>query len=245
MLTLNQTRISRRVSAWAVHVYTAMGLPLAMCAAVGLVNNDIKAFFLWLMAAVFVDATDGTLARKANVKSVLPEFDGRRLDDIVDFITFAFLPCLALWRFEILPPNAEGCCVLPLLASAYGFCQIRAKTDDSFVGFPSYWNILVLYLVLLASPQWLSLVLVVGCSILVFVPIHYVYPTRAPHMQTLTLVGGYLWAAVMVCVTFYLGESWTQLVAWCSLAYPFYYLALSYVHHTQIKRRASTDTQTT
>ena len=36
---------------------------------------------------------------------------------------------------------------LPLLASGYGFCQTDAKTADHFFkGFPSYWNVVVLYL---------------------------------------------------------------------------------------------------
>jgi phosphatidylcholine synthase len=230
-----------RVTAWAVHLYTAMGLPLALGAAIGLIDNNPKTFFLWLMAAVFVDATDGTLARRIDVKNVLPEFDGRRLDDLVDFITFAFLPALGLWRFEILPPGAGFCCALPLLASAYGFCQTQAKTEESFVGFPSYWNILLLYLVLLSSPPWVSLGVVVVCSALVFVPIHYIYPTRAPHLQSVTLFAGYLWAAVMVTVTLYLGEPWTQTVTWISLAYPVYYLCLSWVHHVRITKGARVD----
>lgn len=227
--------------AWSVHLYTAMGLPLALGAGIGLIEGNVKTFFLWLMAAVFVDATDGTLARRADVKTVLPQFDGRRLDDLVDFITFAFLPALALWRFEILPSGTEVLCVLPVMASAYGFCQTQAKTEDSFVGFPSYWNILLLYLVLLEAPAWVSLGLVVGCSVLVFVPIHFVYPTRAPFLKRLTLTGGYLWAAVMVLLTLEMESPWARPLAWASLAYPTYYLALSMMHHARIKRRAHVD----
>ena len=226
--------------AWAVHLYTAMGLPLALGAGVALVEGDVRAFFLWLMAAVFVDATDGTLARRADVKTVLPQFDGRRLDDLVDFITFAFLPALALWRFEIFPPGTEVLCVMPVLASAYGFCQTKAKTEDSFVGFPSYWNILLLYLVLLGAPPWVSLALVVLCSALVFVPIHFVYPTRAPVLKRLTLTGGYVWAALMVILTLEMESSWARQLAWASLAYPAYYVVLSIMHHTRIHRQSHT-----
>ena len=231
----------RRILAWAVHLYTAMGLPLALGAGIALIEGDPKMFFLWLMAAVFVDATDGTLARRADVKNMLPEFDGRRLDDLVDFITFVFLPALALWRFEILPPGARLCCALPLLASAYGFCQTQAKTEDSFVGFPSYWNILLLYLVLLSSPPWISLGVIVVCSALVFVPIHYIYPTRAPYLRGVTLMGGYLWAGTMVVITLYLGEAWTQSVTWISLVYPMYYLCLSLMHHARIAKQTCAD----
>ena len=38
----------------------------------------------------------------------------------------------------------------PVLASAYGFAQTDAKTDDDFfLGFPSYWNVVAIYLWLL------------------------------------------------------------------------------------------------
>ena len=36
--------------------------------------------------AVVVDATDGTLARLARVKEIIPWFDGDRLEDIVDYL---------------------------------------------------------------------------------------------------------------------------------------------------------------
>jgi membrane protein YdbS with pleckstrin-like domain len=38
---------------------------------------DARRVFLWLFIAVFVDATDGPLARKMGVKTVLPQIDGR------------------------------------------------------------------------------------------------------------------------------------------------------------------------
>ena len=105
--------------------------------AIALANGDAKLFFLTNMAAVFVDSTDGTLARAVNVKKVLPQFDGRRLDDLVDFLIFAFLPSLSLVAFNMLPEGLSLLAVAPLLASGYGFCQEAAKTDDAFVGFPS------------------------------------------------------------------------------------------------------------
>ena len=43
--------------------------------------------FVLMLVATLIDATDGTLARAIRIKDVLPDFDGRRLDDIVDFLT--------------------------------------------------------------------------------------------------------------------------------------------------------------
>src|SRR6266571_3735296 len=48
-------------------------------------------------------------------------------------------------RVNLLPSqDASWLAALPLVASAYGFCQKEAKTADHFFrGFPSYWNVVV------------------------------------------------------------------------------------------------------
>ena len=87
-----------------------------------------------------VDATDGLLARKARVKERLPAFDGARLDDVVDYLTFVFLPVLFLYRSGALPDGWGGAVAsVVLLSSAYGFASANdAKTNDHFfTGFPS------------------------------------------------------------------------------------------------------------
>ena len=124
-----------------------------------------------MMLATAIDATDGWLARKARVKEVLPHFDGRALDDLIDFHTYTSLPLLLLWRAGTLPGGLAAVLILPLLASAYGFSQTNAKTDDGFfLGFPSYWNIVAFYLYILAPPAWAAVALLVTCSVLTFVP---------------------------------------------------------------------------
>src|SRR5215213_7250666 len=141
---------ARTLLAWGVHLYTALGLAIAAAVAVLAVRGDagsMRAAFLLLLVATVIDAADGSLARAADVKRVLPGFDGRRLDDIVDFHTYTSLPLLLIWRSGVLPPAQAPWLLVPLLASAYGFSQADAKTDDGyFRGFPSYWNVVALYL---------------------------------------------------------------------------------------------------
>ncbi len=138
----------QRVLGWCVHGYTASGLVAAGLIAVLLVRGGPDAFrwsFLLMVIATIVDSTDGTLARKIRIKEAVPSFDGRRLDDIVDFLTYTFLPLLLIYRAKILPEGQEAWLLLPLLASVYGFCQVQAKTDDGyFLGFPSLWNLVAL-----------------------------------------------------------------------------------------------------
>lgn len=226
----------RKLAAWGVHAYTALGLPLAFLSTVALFEKNVELFFTLNCVAVFVDATDGTLARRVKVKEVLPAFDGRRLDDIVDFIIFAFLPSLALSVLGMLPKGLEWAAFVPLLSSAYGFCQDRAKTDESFVGFPSYWNIGVLYLYVLGTGPFANLATILLFSVLVFVPIHYVYPTRTRLLKPVTLVLGYAWAAVMFVLALEPHAPWSRGVALISTIYPLYYFALSAVNHVRIVR---------
>ena len=141
-----------------MHAYTALGLIAAGLIAVLLVEGGPAAFrwsFLLMAAATIVDSTDGFLARKVRIKEVVPSFDGRRLDDLVDFLNYTCLPLLLIWRAGILPPGQEPWLFLPLLASAYGFCQVQAKTDDGyFLGFPSLWNVVAFYLYMLPLGPW-------------------------------------------------------------------------------------------
>ncbi|MBX2796130.1 MAG: hypothetical protein KTR31_00635 [Myxococcales bacterium] len=226
----------RKLAAWGVHAYTSLGLPLAFLSAFALFEGHIELFWGLNCAAVFVDATDGTLARRVAVKEVLPSFDGARLDDIVDFIIFAFLPALALVQLDMFPANLELLAAVPLLASGYGFCQESAKTEESFVGFPSYWNVGVLYLYVLGTSQWANLVIILMFSALVFVPIHYVYPTRTRMMRPVTVALGFAWAAAMAVLALNPRAPWAPAVALATTIYPLYYFVLSAVHHVRVAR---------
>jgi phosphatidylcholine synthase len=52
------------------------------------------------------------------VKQWLPKIEGRTIDDIVDFLTYTFVPLLLMWRMEWLPPPAEVW-VIPALMASY------------------------------------------------------------------------------------------------------------------------------
>ncbi len=228
---------TRTLAAWGVHLYTAMGLPLALGCLDALASGDAARFFFLGASACLVDATDGFFARRLEVKKVLPQFDGRKLDDIVDFIHFVLLPVVAIAALDLLPERGLWMLVAPLLASAYGFCQDRAKTDDSFVGFPSYWNILVLYLYVLdASPVTVGGALLV-LSGFVFVPIHYVYPSRTKFMMPVTIGLGVVWTAAMFWISLDPHSVTSEQIARWSLLYPAYYLVISAIHHVEVMGR--------
>ena len=190
----------RQFLAWCVHAYTALGLVAAAGIAVLIVAGGHESFrwaLVLMLAATLIDATDGVLARAVRTKEVLPGFDGRRLDDLVDYLTYAALPLLLVWRAQIVSDGPAALVLLvPLLASAYGFCQVAAKTDDGyFRGFPSYWNVVAFYLYVLHRyvvplPGWFSIGMLLGFSLLTFVPTRYVYASQGGRLNRLTIVLG-------------------------------------------------------
>jgi phosphatidylcholine synthase len=219
-----------RILAWLAHGYTALGLVCAAAIAVEIVRGGDAAFrsaFLLMMIATAIDATDGWLARKARVKEVLPGFDGRALDNLIDFHTYTSLPLLLLWRAGILPGGFGWLLLAPLVASAYGFSQVDAKTGDGFfLGFPSYWNIVAFYLYVLRPSVTVSAPVLVLFAGLTFVRTPYLYATRGgPFARTMN-VGSAIWFVLLGLVLFGPPEH-ARLLASVSIAYPAMYLGLS------------------
>jgi phosphatidylcholine synthase len=223
-----------------VHVYTASGTVLAFLVVVAAVNGEaVKA--LWLgLAALVIDGSDGMLARRLVVKETIPQIDGARLDDIVDYITYVFAPVVLLWAGGYLPAGITGTALaaMPLLASTYQFCRVDAKTDDHyFRGFPSYWNVIAFYAVVMhLSQQTVGIILVV-CSVLVFVPVKYIYPSRTSVARRTNLV---LAAGWLVSYALLLTQSPdpNRLTLAASLGYVVYY-GLASVYLTLRPRRRS------
>lgn len=222
---------SARVLAWSVHAYTAAGLVLAALMAVLIVRGgegDLRLALLLMWLATFVDATDGWLARRLRVSEALPSIDGRRLDDIVDFHTYTSLPLFLLWRSELLPGSLGWFLLVPLLASAYGFSQAEAKTEDgAFLGFPSYWNVVAFYLYFLHPTPWVTVTVLAGFAALTFVPTRYAYPAHVAVWGRSLVLLGVLWAVVILLVLLGVPESEGAWVV-ASLAYPLYYLLASW-----------------
>jgi phosphatidylcholine synthase len=214
--------------AWAVHFYTASGAVLAFLAALAAFEDAFRTAFVLLIASTIVDATDGLLARWARVKEFTPGFDGARLDDIVDYLTFVFVPLLILYRGGHLPEGwGLAVCAAVLLSSGYGFASLDAKTNDYFfTGFPSYWNIVALYIHAARTPPVFNGVLLLVLVALVFVRIGWIYPSRTPVLLGLTNVLGALWALMIFAITWLLPAvpGWLLIV---SLYFPVYYIVVS------------------
>ncbi len=189
-------RKGRRVLAYGVHVFTALGAALGLLALQAVVAGDLAQAFAWLGAALVVDAVDGPLARRFSVKELAQRYDGALLDLIVDFVTYVFVPAAMLLRPEVMAqPHGLVAGLVLTLASALYFADIGMKTDDWwFRGFPAVWNVVVFYIVAFAPPAWLALAVVLVASALMFVPVVFVHPVRVRRWRWLTLAMLALWA---------------------------------------------------
>jgi len=223
------TPTGARVAAGLVHAYTATGAVLALLMVHFAYQGEVRAVLWLFLAAMVVDGSDGFLARHFEVKTVMPGFDGALLDNIVDYMTYAFAPMVLLWANGYLPDGVLGGVVaaVPLLASCYQFCRSDAKTDDHFfLGFPSYWNVVAFYAIVASFDIGLTTLVILVCTVLVFVPVKYLYPSRTEKLWYLNMALSVLWMAVYAVIVALMPDQPTWLIV-LSLIYPVYYVGVS------------------
>jgi phosphatidylcholine synthase len=183
---------------WAaalVHVFTALGAVCALLATHAAVAGAWETMFAWLGVAVIIDGVDGTLARRAKVKQWLPRFSGDRLDLVIDYLTYVFVPTFALLQAGFLI-GAWGLALaaLILLSSLFHFSDTGSKAaDHSFVGFPAIWNLVAFYIFAFAVPRPAAAALVLSCVALTFVPLKWAHPMRTVRLRPVTIAAAVLW----------------------------------------------------
>ncbi len=194
---------ARKALANAVHLFTASGAVWGFLTLLTIWEGNIKLALVYIILAMFVDGFDGILARWFDVKTYARWIDGGLMDNIIDYVNYVVVASLLLVRVpNLMPQGLELAAALSiLLTSAFQFSQVEAKTDETsyfFKGFPSVWNFLVLYMMLLGLNPWVNFAALVICNILVFVPVKYLYPTRNTRLRRLTLALTYLYGALGV-----------------------------------------------
>jgi phosphatidylcholine synthase len=178
-----------------VHVFTALGTVCGLLATQAVLDRAWEAAFAWLGLALIIDGVDGTFARLAHVGTRLPRFSGDRLDLVIDYVTYVFVPVLALLQGGFLP-GWWGLVLasLILLSSLFHFSDTESKTEDhSFVGFPAVWNLVAFYVFAFALPPAATAVLVLVCVAFTFVPLKWAHPMRTPLLWPVTALSTALW----------------------------------------------------
>lgn len=195
---------ARLIAAWGVHLFTASGAVVSVLAIAAIGRGEWRMALAWMAAAMVIDSFDGMLARAVRVRQVIPGVDGALLDNMVDYLGYVVAPAYLVLEAPLVPEGTElAAAAAILLSSGYQFAQIEAKTDDFFFkGFPSFWNVAVLYLLLGGLPPTLNLGILLALAVGVFVPLHWAYPSRMTRLRgtmiTLTMLWGLSVAGLLV-----------------------------------------------
>lgn len=226
-----------KAAGFSVHLFTASGGAVAVLALYAAIERDFAASFAWLGLALFIDGIDGTLARAAKVHVTAANIDGSVLDLVIDFLTYVLVPVVALWRSDLMPtPISFWIGLIVTIGSALYFADVRMKTDDLwFRGFPATWNILVLYLFCLRPPWFVSAIVLLAATAMMFAPVAFVHPLRVVRLRKLTIAMSLLWFAFAATAI------WQKLepALWVNaglVATAAYFLGLSWVRHNPFAR---------
>ena len=169
-----------KIPACLVHFLTGSGIIFRFLALISVMEGNKLQAFMFLGIALIIDIIDGTLARKYKTEINFPNIDGKTLDTIIDYINYIFIPCIMLYKFEYLPQSFTV--VIPIIILCISlYSYINSKLIDisfSFVGFPSIWNVVLLYLEILSFGQWTNMLIILSFIFLKFVPFKVFHPMR-------------------------------------------------------------------
>ncbi|AJC49375.1 phosphatidylcholine synthase [Allofrancisella guangzhouensis] len=239
----------QKIYAWLVHLFTSLGavfgifaIIFSIEAAKANVLGDIELYYynmrlslFSIIASVFIDSVDGSFARLVDIKKIAP-LDGALLDNIIDFTTYSIVPCVWIYVTDTVSHEWLLAIIsIITISSSYQFCQPNAKTNDHFfVGFPSYWNVIIMYMLCFQSPRWINEIIIIILAIFSFVPIKYIYLSRTEHIsdskivKTFTFLFTMLAAiATFIAVLIYPIKTPSLLIA-IIISFSIFYIAFSF-----------------
>lgn len=184
-----------QAKAFSVHILTASGSFLAFLSLVAASEQRFVAMWWWLGLALLVDGVDGPIARKLNVKEVLPTWSGDLLDCVIDYITYVLIPAFALYQAGLMGEGLSFVsAAIIVISSAIYYADMGMKTTENFFkGFPVVWNMLVFTLFVVKPGEWVSFALVVLAAVMTFMPINFLHPVRVKRMRSVNLTIFLLW----------------------------------------------------
>lgn len=219
-----------RLMCWGVHLYTATGVLWALLALFAIQRGQFGEAYLWMGVAVVVDSSDGPLARWLEVRRHVPELDGALLDNIVDYLTWTFVPLVMVYQAGWMPGSWWPVLGVAMMSSLYSFSRSDAKQSEKgfFRGFPSYWNFAVFYVdvgVRRLGPEAVAAFLL-ALSALSFAPVRFVYPNKAARFRRFFIWGSWVTAPLW----FGMFATYPDVPGWMLLLsgiYPALYIVLS------------------
>ena len=193
-----------KIRASLVHFLTGSGIIFSFLALVSVIEGYKLQTFMFLGVALIIDIIDGTLARRYKIDVIFPNIDGKTLDTIIDYINYILIPCIMLYKFNYLPQNYSLIIPIVILCiSLYSYINIKLiDASFSYLGFPSIWNIILLYLEILSFNKWINLLIIIFFVFLKFVPFKVLHPMRFPKLKktNITLLFGTIFTSLVLLI---------------------------------------------
>jgi len=186
------------IRAFSVHILTASGSFMAFLALVAAAESRFVDLWWWLGLALLIDGIDGPIARKLNVKEVLPNWSGIMLDNVIDYVTYVLIPAFALYQSGMIgEPLSFVAAGLIVVSSAIYYADMGMKTDENFFsGFPVVWNMLVFTLFVVNASEMAAFLIVLLAVVMTFLPINFLHPVRVARLRQLNLTIFALWSVL-------------------------------------------------
>jgi phosphatidylcholine synthase len=194
--------------AWAIHVFTAIGIIAGFLALTSAIDHSPRMALTWMTVAMVIDGLDGPFARKYEIAAVLPHIDGHIGDLIIDYVTTVIAPAFFIHEFDLLPKRFDLLGIsLILLTALYLFSNTHIQSDDNyFNGFPAMWNLVVNVLFVLQSPPNVNFVVVVVMCVFTIVPVKFIHPIRVRDFRKVTITILVIWLAAMLYLTWIIDD---------------------------------------
>ncbi len=187
-----------------IHTLTVSGIVVGMLALLAVVDGSAQAAVLWLIVAQVIDGIDGPLARRFDISTVMPRYDGYTLDVVIDYVTCVLVPVTFAWQFDLVPHNVAGGLTIAfvLTTSAMWFSRTDLMTDDHwFRGFPAGWNLVIPTLWLLDAPFEVTAVVLVALSVLSMSSVEFAHPMQVVRHRPATIAFTVVWLGAIVGLT--------------------------------------------
>ena len=220
-----------RLLAYAVHLFTILGVYVSFLAIEAAVEKNISLVFLYLAIALLIDGIDGSLARWADVKTFAPKINGEILDNIIDFLSYVFIPAFVIHSFEFVSNElSDFAAFIILVTSCFTFANNNLKTKDNyFSGFPALWNIVLLYFYILDTAQFTNFCIILILAILTFTPIKFAHPFRVQNLRSLNLFVLLIWtiSSFFLFIMRSMEEGYEPLLFWCWVGTNIYFIVIT------------------
>ncbi|WP_336276804.1 phosphatidylcholine synthase [Bartonella sp. CB178] len=203
---LRQKKVTMpQAKAFSVHLLTASGSFLAFLSLISASEKEWTAMFFWLGLALIVDGIDGPIARKLDVKYVLPAWSGELLDNIIDYVTYVLIPAFALYQSGFMDSGLSFfLSAIIVISSAIYYADTGMKTKENFFkGFPVVWNMIIFMLFVVKPEKWMVLTIITLSAITSFLPIYFIHPVRVVRLRKLNFSIFLLWCLFGTAAFFY------------------------------------------